>query len=174
MWSYSSKTCIKTARDVKELVYKKCHPQESRCWQDNINTSVAMISQWWLFVDVDVSIDQGCGGQLLAGVRCDHDGSGRWTCQPQAGTRGWHSCRQGVPLLRPLTDWAVLIVHTIRVPGSSSPTLVPLPHRANITTLSFRPLLPLSLHFWGNRTEHKINAYKANKKCCYYKKHNTS
>lgn len=62
MWSYSSETCIKTARDVKEPVYKKCHPQESRCWQDNINTSVAMISQWWLFVDVDVSIDQGCGG----------------------------------------------------------------------------------------------------------------
>lgn len=110
------------------------------------------------------------GGQLLAGVRCDHDGSGRWTCQPQAGTRGWHSCRQGVPLLRPLTDWAVRIVHTIRVPGSSSPTLVPLPHRANITTLSFRPLLMLTVHFWGNRTEHKINAYKANKKCCYYKK----
>lgn len=45
-WLYvNSKTCIKTARDVKEAVCKKCHPQEYRCWQDNINTSVAMISQ---------------------------------------------------------------------------------------------------------------------------------
>lgn len=132
MWSDNSKTCIKTARDVKEAVCKKCHPQEYRCWQDNINTSVWLWyhNDGYLLMWMSPSIKAAAAadrGRSAAGVRCDHDGSGRWTCQPQAGTRGWHSCRQGVPLLRPLTDWAVRIVHTIRVPGSSSPTLAPLP-----------------------------------------------